>query len=172
MKVTTILMKILFIIDIILLALSVLAGGLPAVICWIVRNIFIVLSIIVIPLASISFGIGAIHGIKSADIILIVVIPIITLITIFATKKPFILFHDYTEVERGLKKIENIPDFKIKGIYKKNDPDCDYIFNVEAQDENKTIFQAGYCDCGSECMWSSYNVIQNYTTGRTKLDSY
>lgn len=72
----------------------------------------------------------------------------------------FILLHNYSQVNRKLKENKSLPAYKIKDIYKKNYSECEYIFNVEADDETKTIYQAGYCDCS--VMWSSYCVADNY----------
>ena len=160
-------LRIVFCLSLLFLFLSILSGGLYAIICWIIHYICIAISVSIYVASIILY----IVQVKENDnvvwsTILFVLIFIMMVTTIFFTRTPFILWHNYTEVQRGLKKNHSFAKtkYKIIGINKNanfgGDIECEYIFDVIAYDGNNRVFQAGYCEHG--VMWRQYDVVDNY----------
>ena len=161
MKKSEIIILVMFILSIIFLASSILCGVFDAFLSWTTHLLSIALSAI-ITVVSIIICIVTHKETSVTKITLMVLTIIITLITAIATYKPFAMFHSYSEVTKKLSKDKNIPAFRIKGISNRKDENCEYIYDVITYDGNNTVFQAGYCECGT--MWTSYCVKNNYNS--------
>lgn len=158
-------LRILFIIATISLALTILTGCLPAIICWLAHFLFVVVVIILSIVSFIVYGASSKQK-KSVYILIPITILIYAVLAIFVSHNPFVLYHEYTKVDKALKANKSITSYKIIDIYKKNynsgtiyssTHSCNYIFNIEAND---LLYQAGYCENGT--MWTNYSVQSNY----------
>ena len=160
----------LFVITTSALVLSVLSGWLPALICWIARIIFVAVTVI-LSIVTIKIYFTKKKNLSKTIIILPIVVFIESLLAVFATQNLFVLFHEYTEVNRYFKN-SSFSSYKILNIDKKNynygsgsgkKDSCNYVFNAKIND---IIFQTGYCECGT--MWTDYKVLSNYSSASLK----